>query len=235
MITSKVQFDAILWNAEYQINQYSIENSSLYDLGFVFENGLIKNDIIIVEVDYEKSFHWYQQAMMRGNLDATLRLADFLSEGIGCDNDIEKAIVLYLKCIEKGMSAAANNLATIYRDNGDFPNSFKYYSLANDLMSKEYGKNTYSIEVALFNLYGIGVKQSINTGIEILENLISSNNDYSCQSDIAEANYLLGSFYLQGLNVDKDINKARSYLLNADIDGDHPSAQSLLLLIGRNN
>lgn len=229
-----MQFDSIIEHATHKIEQCDLDNKLLYDLGFVFEDGLVENGITIVEVDYEKSFHWYEQAMIKGNFDATLRLADFFSEGIGCTKDADKAIILYLSCIEKGISTAATNLATVYRDMGDFVNSFKYYSLANNLMSKEYGKNTCSIEVALCYLYGIGVKQDIDTGIELLEKLVSADNDYSCQFDIDEANYLLGSIYLQGLKVDKDIDKARYHLLKANLDEDHSSAQTLLLLIGRN-
>lgn len=234
MITSKKQFDSIIKTAESKIDKLPIKSNLLFDLGFIFENGLIDNNILIVETDLEKSFYWYEQAMLAGHIDATLRLADFLSEGIGCIIDEDKAIRLYLICIEKGMSAAANNLATIYRDKNDFSESFIYYSLANDLMSKEYGKVTYSSQVALCYIYGIGVRQDINIGIKLLERFVSSNNDYSCQSDIDEANYLLGSHYLQGIGVDQDIDKARYYLLNANLDADHPSAQALLLLIGRN-
>lgn len=235
MITSKKQFDSIINSAEHQIGLYPLDNESLYDLGFIFEFGLVENDISIVEIDYKQSFHWYEQAMKKGNIDATLRIADFMSEGIGCKKNIEKAIVLYSICIDKELSIAANNLATIYRDMKDYVEAFKYYKLANDLMSKEYGIDTYSLNVAMCYLYGIGVEQDIDTAVEQIKKLVEPNNNYSCQSDIDEANYLLGLLYLQGKGVTKNLDKARYHLLNADLEADHPSSQALLLLIGRTN
>ncbi|MFV0468403.1 MAG: tetratricopeptide repeat protein [Dysgonomonas sp.] len=235
MITSKKQFDSIINRAEHQIGLYPLNSESLYDLGFVFEFGLVENNISIAEIDYEQSFHWYERAMKKGNIDATLRLADFMSEGIGCKKNIEKAITLYLICIDKERSIAANNLATIFRDMKNYIEAFKYYKLANDLMSKEYRIDTYSLNVAMCYLYGIGVKQDIDTAVEQIKKLVEPNNNYSCQFDIDEANYLLGLLYLQGKGVTGDIDKARYYLLNANLEEDHPSSQALLLLIGRIN
>lgn len=50
-----------------------------------------------------------------------------------------------------------------------------------------------------------------------------------------EANYLIGRIYLEGEVVKQDLSKARLFLELADQDGDHRSAQELLILIGRSD
>lgn len=233
MITTREEFHKLINVAENNSSQYPIDNNLLNDLGYTYEYGLLENNNIVVDIDYEKSFYWYERAMKRGSLDATLRLADFLSEGIGCNIDLDKAICLYLICIDKGMSIAANNLATVYRDMKEYDEAFRYYNVAKELMSREYKKEVFSLSLALCYFYGIGVEPNfMNAKIE-LENLVGVDNDYSCQYDMDEANYLLGLIYLQGLGVNKDINIARKYLLESDKEQDHRSAQEILLLIGR--
>ena len=231
MITSKAQFDSIF----NQAKEGNLDSETLDDLGLVFEEGLVENDISVIEIDYEQSFYWYERAMEKGNINATIRLADYLSDGLGCNKDTEKAIGLYLSCIERGSSVAAHNLGVLYRDLKNYAEAFKYYELSNDLLSEEHGKETYIIDVAMRYLYGIGVEQNIDIAIKQLEELVDDDNDYTCDYDIDEANYLLGLIYLQGMGVSKDIDKARHYLLEANIDEDHRSSQELLFLIGKTN
>ena len=44
---------------------------------------------------------------------------------------------------------------------------------------------------------------------------------------------MIGKIYLEGEVVEKNIDKARYYLELADEDGDHRSAQEILIIIGR--
>lgn len=233
MITSKKEFDIAISTLERGASQWPINSSLYYDMGYVFEYGLFERGSVVVDIDYTKAFHWYEQGMLKGNLDATIRLADYLSEGIGCEVDLDKAICLYTIAIDKGSSIAANNLGTLYRDEGDYNEAFSYYLRAKELISKEYRKNTYSLKVAMCYLYGIGVEPDQLRAKDELEHIVSTDNDYSCQYELDEANYLLGMIYLQGLGVKQNINSARKYLLEADKEADHRSAQEILSLIGR--
>lgn len=235
MITSRKEFDRAMCIAENPIIQLPDDIYALYDIGQIFEYGLFAEGKMIIDVDYEKSFYWYEQAMKRGSLDATLKLGDFFSEGIGCEIDLDKAVCLYSICIDKGISIAANNLATVYRYMKEYNEAFRCYGIAKELMSKEYKKEVFSLNVAMCYLYGIGVDQDIDRAIVELKSFVSADNNYSFPHDIDEANYLLGLIYIQGLGVDKDINLARKYLLDADKEQDHRSAQELLLLIGNNH
>lgn len=233
MITSKKEFEETMTLVKKSINFSTIHNSLLYNLGYTFEYGLLENEDVVINSDNKKAFYWYEQAMINGNLDATIRLADFLSEGIGCEKDIDRSISLYLICIERGISIAANNLGKIYSDIKDYTRAFKYYTLTCELMSKEYNKTIYSLDKAICYLYGIGTLKDELEGFKQLNHLVSPNNNYSFPIEIDEANYLLGLIYLQGIVIPKDIDKARYYLLRADQNGDHSGAQILLSLIGR--
>lgn len=233
MITSKKQFDSIIEKAMKASDKFSIEKESLFELACIFENGLFEGDKTLIEIDMAKSYYWYNQAMINGDVNAKVRIADFLSEGIECKKDINKAISLYLSCVEKGLSIAAFNLATIYRDQHEYNEAFKYYDLGEQLMSKEYGKKTYSLSVTMCYLYGIGVPKDFEKALARLECFVDHENNYSYQYDIDEANFILGTLYLQGTEIPQNIDKARSFLLKADEDQDHRPAQEMLLLIGR--
>lgn len=68
--------------------------------------------------------------------------------------------------------------------------------------------------------------------LEILESLDKEKNT---PYEMDEANYLIGRIYLEGEVVKQDLSKARLFLELADQDGDHRSAQELLILIGRSD
>lgn len=229
MITSKEQLDSIIQGLDLDSAHCDI----LYDLGCTFEYGYLIETNPITDIDLNKSYYWYEQAMLKGSLNAKVRFADFLSEGIACKRNINKATLLYLSCIEEGISIAAFNLATIYRNQSDYEQAFKYYLVGEELMSKEYGKKTYSLDVILCYLYGVGIAKDVDEAFRCLKIFTNQDNDYSWQYDIDEANYILGHLYLQGLGTPQNINKARYHLLKADKDQDHRSAQELLLIIGR--
>lgn len=233
MITSIEQYDSIIQSIKQNPIQEAIDCEILYDLGYFFENGLFDEEKVLVEIDLNKSYYWYREAMLKGSLNAKIQIANFLSEGKGCEKDIDQATSLYLSCIEEGLSIAAFNLGTIYRDQKNYNKAFKYYLIGEELMSKEYEKTTYSLNVIVCYLYGIGITKDIDEGVRRLKTFTNQKNDYSCQYDIDEANYILGVLYLQGLGMPLDIDKARYHLLKADQDQDHSSAQELLLIIGR--
>lgn len=227
MNATRQDFDIILKKAN------DGDSLAQYEMGCFYEYGLEENDSVIIESDDSLSFFWYQQSAERGCLDAVLRLADFLSEGIGCEQNIPLAIELYLKCIEHGSEIAANNLATVFRDNGDYEQAFEYYQLSQDIVSQRCERNIVNLNVGLCYYLGVGVKKDCAKAIDIFKHIAHGQEDDNSQYEIEESNYLLGQIYLQGNGVGQDIVKAREYLLSADKDGDHRSAQELLLIIGR--
>ena len=199
------------------------DNKSQYEVAYYFENG----EANVVEQNLPEAFAWYQKAYKNGNIDATVRLADFLSEGIACKQDIDLAIKLYNIAIENGSSIASMNLATIYRDKQDFEQAFRLYKKTQEI------ENTYPLELAFCYYYGIGTIEDKSKAMEIFLNISNDNMTYPYAID--EANYYLGKIYLEGKIVAKSLDKARYYLGVANADNDHNSANELLLLIGRNS
>ena len=211
------------WNELLTLAENGDDNAQ-YEVGDYFEDG----ETNIVEQDISKAFEWYQKAYEKGNIDATIRLADFLSEGISCKQDIDLAIKLYNIAIEKGRSTASYNLATIYRDKQDFEQAFKLYKKTQEL------EKTYPLALAFCYYYGIGTIEDKNKAMEIFLIISKKTMKYrNFPHEIDEANYYLGKIYLEGKIVRKSLEKARYYLKLANKDNDHRSANELLLVIGR--
>lgn len=205
------------------------DNVAQFEVAYYHDYGLLIEGVEVVPENKLKAFEWYYRAFKNGNADAITRVADFLSEGIYCDKNIELAIEFYKKAIENGSGIAANNLATIYRDWGDYRTAFELYQIAQTL------DKSCSLTLAICHYLGIGTQKDVKSAhkilLEISEDSPGTNNS---QYEIDEANYLLGKIYLDGEVVEKSINKARHFLKLADAENDHRSARELLIIIGRN-
>lgn len=216
------------WNKLLSIAQND-DNIIQYEVGCFYDNGLTVNDQIIVKEDKKEAFNWFLLSHENGNIDATIRTADFLSEGKYCEKDIELAIKLYEQGIEKGIGNASSNLATIYRDKKDFKKAFELYQSAQKI------NDSNSIEVALCYHFGIGTEQNKLIAFEIFLKIVNDISEFNnTEFEIEEANYYLGLYYLEGDIIEKSIEKARYYFKRANIDNDDRSANEILLIIGRN-
>lgn len=205
------------------------DKEAQYTVGLIFEEGLEQDGKELVDKNLEKAFEWHNKAAQNGSLYAETRVADFISEGISTEKNIDLAIDLYKNAISKGSSTAALNLATVFRDKGEFEKAFEYYLLYQEMSGYEY-----SLNLALCHYYGIGTLKDPKKALAIFK-AISEDKKNCCTGDeIDEANFILGQIHLEGTMVDQSVEKARKYLELADIDGDHRSAQKILLIIGRN-
>ena len=201
------------------------------EVGDYYSFGLkTKTNEVIVRQNLSSAFSWYKKAAMNGVADALTNLADFLSEGKGCEKDIPKAIENYLLAIDKGSSRAALNLGIIYRDKGDFKKAFEYYALA-DKMDNAY----YSFTVGLCYYYGIGVSVDKKNACKHFLKVSVDKLQRHTQFEIDEANYFIGLSYLTGEGIRKSLEKARAFLKLANKDSDHRSAEQLLFIIGNSN
>ena len=135
---------------------------------------------------------------------------------------------MYQKGIEKGISYAAINLATIYRDRSEFEKAFELYQTAQEL------DKTNLIELAYCYHYGIGTKQDKYLALEIFQKIVNDNSENrNTEFEVENANYYIGCYYLEGEIVEKSIESARKYFNKANADNDHRNANELLLIIGR--
>jgi uncharacterized protein len=203
------------------------DTHAMNEVAFVFREGLKIDNAEIVQIDNKQAFNWTKKAYENGDFEAMEKYADYLTErenGV-CKVDVELGMKLYQKCIDNGSKNATFSLGLEYRNKQQFEKAFELYE------QSQQSEGFYSeLTLGLCYYYGIGVKKNKLKSLELFLEINSENNS---QYEIDEANYLIGEIYLQGEVVEQDIDKARYYLELADKDGDHRSAQELLIVIGR--
>lgn len=203
------------------------DTKAMNEVAFWLREGLTLNHIQIVKVDNKESFSWTSKAHQLGDLEATEQYADYLTDkkNVVCEPNIELGMQLYEKCMQHGSKRAAYCLGLEYRNKLQFEKAFEYYQLAQS------NENQFQdLIIGQCYYYGIGVKKDKSKALEALKS-VDITNCTGYEAD--ETNYLIGKIYLDGEAVQQDLNKARTYLELADKDGDHRSAQELLILIGR--
>jgi uncharacterized protein len=209
---------------------HSAENGNLNamnEVAFIYREGLTIDGVEIIKIDKHSSFEWTKKAFKKGDIKAMEEYADYLTErdnGV-CEIDIELGTNLYQKCIDNGSSRAAYNLGIEYRNKQQFERAFEFYEKAYK-SEKLYQELT----IGLCYYYGIGVSKDKLKALGIFESIDLPN---VTPYELDEVNYLKGKIYLEGEVVEQNIEKARYYLELADKDGDHRSAQELLIIIGR--
>ena len=220
--------DKISWKA-LQAEAKNGEPSAQYHVAEFLATGYrTEENRVLIRQNITAAFSWYEKAAMKGDIDATERLADLLSAGQGCDKDINRAIELYKVAIEEGSSMAALNLGATYRDQGNYKKAFEYYCLAAKMDGVDY-----SFQVGLCYYYGVGVPADKKTACRHFSDISISGIGSHSGYEVDEANYLLGLSYLTGEGVQKSIKKATDYLKLANTDNDHRSAQQLLFIINQ--
>lgn len=206
----------------------SDDENLLYDIACYLDLGIEVDGKVIVKENKSEAFKLYEKLSNNGHLYSMIRLADFYSEGEVCLKNIDLAKELYTKGVEGGNGIAAHNLATLYRDLGNYSQAFELYQTAERLY------NSNLIQVAYCFYYGIGVNQDREQALTIFDKIARDESESrSCEFDIENANYYLGLYYLEGVFVEKSIDKAREYFERANVDNDHRNANEILLMIGR--
>lgn len=127
---------------------------------------------------------------------------------------------LYEEAIKAGSPTAAQNLAIEFRDQHKFKEAFLLY---------EKGGTDFSIAMCYY--YGIGVERNKLKAMRLFKKLLNSDILLSGY-EIDEVNYMIGKMYLEGEVIKRSISKARHYLLRANQEGDHRSAEQILWIIG---
>lgn len=196
-------------------------------VAFVYQFGLQINSVNIVEPNPKLAFEWIKKSYETGNIEGMVKYADYLSEKECpyCSTDIKLAMALYEKARDAGSAIAAYHLGIEYRNKQNFEKAFELYLNANSLEP-----SLAELVIGQCYYYGIGTAKDKVKALVRLESVKRGN--YT-QYEIDEANYLIGRIYLEGDTVPKSITKARYYLELADADGDHRSAQELLIVLGR--
>lgn len=202
-------------------------SQAMYDIALLYEDGWLIDNKEIVKCDPQLAFNWTKRSYENGNLEATERYANYLSDGNYkyCEKDIELAMNLYEKAMKEGSNSATHNLGIEYRNKQKFEIAFEFYNKANS-------SESYSDEliIGLCFYYGIGTNINKLKAFELFKEINQVDNS---PYEVDEANYLIGKIYLEGEVVEQSLELARKYLELADKDEDHRSANELLGVIGR--
>lgn len=214
------------WKELLKLAKQGNENAQ-YEVACIYEKGLQINKKTIVKPSPKKALDWFVKSHKNGNSNATVRYADYLSEGKYCFKNLRRAISLYKKEIKNGSYAAIVNLATTYCHEKKWKDAIQLYNQ----IRKDF--KIINNELAYCHFYGLGIKQDKSKAMKLLK-LIANNTSINRNSeyDVNNANYYIGLIYLEGEVVKQSIKRARKYFKLANIDNDHKNASELLLLIG---
>jgi len=220
-MTDRIQIKNVYdWNS-LLVKAENGDSNAQNEVASYYENGLIVDNAVIVEIDKQLAFDWTQKSYESGDIEGIESYANYLSDEKYkyCEKNVDLAMQLYERAMNAGSSSAAHNLGIEYRNKQNFGRAFELYSKAND-----------ELTIGLCYYYGIGIEKNKVKALEIF-NVI--NKGCNTGYEINEANFMIGKIYLEGEVVERSIEKARYFLELADNDGDHRSAQEILIVIGR--
>ncbi|WP_410879827.1 tetratricopeptide repeat protein [Myroides sp. DW712] len=198
------------------LNKADKSEDDFLQIGQAYEYGIICKNNFEIKTNLEKAFEWYLKGSE--NNYCKIRVADLLSEGLGCEKNIQKSIELYTELISKNMSIAAFNLSTVYRDLGNYDETYKLLYKVFEI------DNVYPIELAFHYLYGIGTLVNKSKAKELFLNVTNNKKSYS-DYEVEQANYQLALFYI----ANNEIDHAKKLLL----ENDNEFSYDLLNIIGR--
>ncbi len=163
--------------------------------------------------DLKKSFLYNKLLEKNEDRIVLLRLAEFYNSGLYCERDVEKAIELYSKLVDKNDQESINALGEIYYNLGK-------YDKAISLFEKISNNNHHaSFNLALCYLYGNGVTANTKFALKKIESLAKNN--------YPKALNFIGELYLNGEIYKQNITKAMKYFNNADELGDEKALLNL--------
>ena len=203
------------------------DSSAQFEVATIYENGLKIDSLEIVKQDMQSAFSWTKKAYENGHKEAKISYAHYLTDRnnpLGV-LDIELGMKLYEEEMNNGDNYATYCIGLEYRNRQEFDKAFDHYVKAN--RNEEFFQE---LTVGMCYYYGFGVKKDKFKALEIFKSIALPN---VTPYEVDEANYMIGKIYLEGEVVEKNIDIARYHLELADKDGDHRSAQEILLIIGR--
>jgi TPR repeat protein len=220
-ITTTEKWNDILKKAE------SDDATAQFEVATVYNEGLIIDNQEIVQMNLESAFNWTKKAFQNGNKEAKIQYAHFLTDRTNPLGvlDIELGMKLYEEEMNNGDKYVTYCLGLEYRNRQEFEKAFDHYEKAN--RNEEFYQE---LTIGMCYYYGVGVTKNKLRALEIFKSIALPN---VTPYEVDEANYMIGKIYLEGEVIKKDIDKARFHLELADKDGDHRSAQEILIIIGR--
>lgn len=115
------------------------------------------------------AFELFSQCAAEGSDSCMLDLGYFYDEGIGTDIDKQQAMRWYKKAYRLGSSAAASNIAILYREKGRLNYTAQWFKRAARLEDGDA-----EVELAKLYMTGQGVRKSLTVAKDHLEQALAS-------------------------------------------------------------
>jgi hypothetical protein len=211
-----------------------------------------------VEIDYEKSFQYFQLAASVEDLEGITGLGMSYAKGHGCEKNLERANHLFKHAADLGYAQAQFNLAWNYHyglsGTKNHEEAFKYYLMAaeqnhpaglrglGEMFELESDESPEKLDMAiklyhqaadlgdLIAEYNLGVFYQYGTGVEVNKKTSAMYLERAASKDHPSANLNLGLLYQEGVNGVPDYKKAMSYFNRAAELG-NPKAEGCIAVL----
>ncbi len=175
--------------------------AALYDLGKIYQYGQYNT-----EKDELKAFLKYQQAAIKWDADAQLKLGFMIGKGQVAEKDYALSYGWYSLCARVGNLDCITNLGYISASGHgveqDYQRALELYQLASD---NGLSRATYNL--AILYEHGRGVDKDLNKALEYFQKAAGGGSSLAKNS--------LGLFSLKGKVEKKDYKKALKYFTEA--------------------
>lgn len=135
--------------------------------------------------DLKRAFSLFRRCADLGQVGCMVDLGYFYDEGVGVRKDKEKAMSWYKRAYRLGNSAAASNIAILYREHGRHQLERQWFERAAAL-----GDGDAAVELAKLYLEGKGARRSKEKAVALLNGAVSSSS--ITEAGREEAAVLLG-------------------------------------------
>jgi len=193
-----------------------------FEVGSWCEDGLADpKGRVLVRRDMRAAVRWYRLSATAGNAFGQIQLGNCLSTGTGVRRDDEEALRWYKRALRQGDCCAPNNIATVYRDQGDHHRAVLWYRRAVAM-----GDDEALVEVGFRYYAGIGMRRDAVEAVRCYRRAIAGKN--ITEAGRESAMFYLGVAFYEGCGVKKSDTRALKWLRLANVDDDFAQARDLI-------
>ena len=185
-----------------------------------------KRGKVIVRRSAVKAAQWFRRAAEHGCGPAQNYLGILLGNEHRDRKNVKEALFWLRKAFRAGESCAAQNIAITYRENGDLKTAFKWFRKA-----AEAGDGDALIQLGIHYYWGKGVRKNPREAVRCFRAAKKAKNISGMGRD--DAFFFLGIAYREGHGVQASIPNAKKFFNQANIDGDHVAADTMLSKLRR--
>jgi TPR repeat protein len=180
-----------------------------------------KKGRILVSRSSRNAAKWFRKSAEHGCAPAQNGLGVLLSARGATRENIDEALLWFLKAFNAGEIISANNMAITYRQTGHFRKAVRWFQ-----ESVEAGDDDARVQLGIHYYWGKGVKKDPISAVRCFRRAIRGKN--ICEAGRDDAFFYLGIAYCEGKGVKQSTPTARKLFRRANIDNDHPAALEML-------